>query len=193
MRQVFPLRSVVYYLFETSLAVVLAPLRMALWQLGPCAHTRTLGVVEGGGGTSSFCFVYCPSSMELMFATMLLLPFFYCFSIYVSSIQRVSTKKNRHGIPAESSTERARNPLFYSLPSVYAHSQPYSERGLSFPTSVRLYNKHMGTPTATLRVGLIIVQKLVPFAISGRYSSFFWTPQFLTPIFSGNYNFPTRY
>ena len=39
----------------------------------------------------------------------------------------IVSKTKRHGIPAKSSTERARNSLFYSLPSVYTHSQPYIE------------------------------------------------------------------
>ncbi|SLM35791.1 PiggyBac transposable element-derived protein [Lasallia pustulata] len=55
----------------------------------------------------------------------------------------LSTKK-RHGIPAEASTIKVKNLPFYTLPSVYAHTQPYIERGLPFPTAIRHYNKHMG-------------------------------------------------
>ena len=56
----------------------------------------------------------------------------------------IVSKTKRHGIPAKTSIERARNLSFYTLPSVYANSQPYIERGLPFPTAVQLYNKHMG-------------------------------------------------
>ena len=56
----------------------------------------------------------------------------------------IVSKTKRHGIPAKTSIERARNLSFYTLPSVYANSQPYIERGLPFPTAVQLYNKHIG-------------------------------------------------
>ncbi|SLM34182.1 PiggyBac transposable element-derived protein [Lasallia pustulata] len=56
----------------------------------------------------------------------------------------ILSKNKRHGIPAEASTTRARNLLFYTLPSVYAHTQPHIEQGLPFPAAVRQYNKHMG-------------------------------------------------
>ena len=56
----------------------------------------------------------------------------------------ILSKNKRHGIPAEVSTIRIKNLSFHTLPSVYAHTQPCVERGLSFPTAVRQYNKHMG-------------------------------------------------
>ena len=53
-------------------------------------------------------------------------------------------KHKQHGISADASIIRAKNLLYYILPSVYAHSQPYIERGLPFPTAVQLYNKYIG-------------------------------------------------
>ena len=53
-------------------------------------------------------------------------------------------KKKRHGISADAQTIRVKNLSYYTLPSVYAHSQPHIERGLAFPIAVRQYNKHMG-------------------------------------------------
>ena len=53
-------------------------------------------------------------------------------------------KTKCHGIPAESTATRVETPLFYELPSVYTHSQPYIEQGLPFPTAVQQYNKHIG-------------------------------------------------
>ena len=53
-------------------------------------------------------------------------------------------KSKRHGIPVNSSHIRAKNLSFYTLPSVFSHSQPCIEQGLPFPTAVRQYNKNMG-------------------------------------------------
>ena len=53
-------------------------------------------------------------------------------------------KNKQHEIPIDTRTIRVKNLSYYTLSSVYAHSQLHIEWGLPFPTAVQLYNKHIG-------------------------------------------------